>query len=307
MSTSAVAAVDCGTNSTRLLILDGSGRRLERRMTITRLGAGVDRRRSLDELALARTLEVLRGYAALARRHRVGRLRAVATSALRDASDAEAFLGPAGEILGARPEVIDGEEEGRLSFEGATADLAESCGPFLVLDIGGGSTELILGDKGGVGAAVSLDIGCVRVTERYLTSDPPTPDELEEARSGIARVLASGLGPPRRWQPARQLIGLAGTVSALTVLSLGLAGFDEEAVHHARLQRSEVAGLAGRLAVMSLAERRELRGMEQARADVILGGALVLEAAMGYLGWEELLVSEADILDGIAAGLLGTG
>ncbi len=299
-----VAAIDCGTNSTRLLILDEKARRLERRMTITRLGAGIDRRKRLDPAALERSLAVLGEYKELARRHGVGATRAVATSALRDAVDAERFLSPAAELLGVRPEVISGEEEGRLSFRGATASLEDPAGPFLVLDIGGGSTELILGGGGAVSSSVSLDIGCVRVTERYLSSDPPTRDELEAARRGIGEVLTAGLGPAESWRPARQLIGLAGTVSALTVMALGLDGFREERVHHARLSREAVQELGKRFASLPVAERRALRGMEEARADVILGGSLVLDEVMGYLGWEELVASEADILDGVAAELL---
>lgn len=304
MSRGPVAAVDCGTNSTRLLILDERGRRLARRMEITRLGQGIDRSRELDPSAVARTVRVLAEYAALASKTGVVETRAVATSALRDARDAATFLQPAAQVLGTEVEVIAGDEEGRLSFRGATESLDPALGPFLVLDIGGGSTEFISGGSSGTIHAVSLEVGCVRVTERYLQGDPPAARELEEARAAVRRVLSDGLGDEEPWRSSCQLVGLAGTVSALTVLSLGLEGFDEEAVHHARLSRKEVSRLCGELAGLTLAERRQVRGMEEARADVIVGGALVLDEAMGYLGQEELVTSEQDILDGMARGLL---
>jgi exopolyphosphatase/guanosine-5'-triphosphate,3'-diphosphate pyrophosphatase len=272
-------------------------------MTITRLGAGIDATRRLDPLAVERTVTVLKEYAELARHHGVGRLRAVATSALRDAEDEEAFLEPAAEVLGVVPEVLAGAEEGRLSFAGATAGIDSGLGPFLVVDIGGGSTEFIFGE-GEAKTAVSLDVGCVRVTERYLLGDPPTSQEIAQARAAIRRQLSEGLGGDEPWGKARLLVGLAGTVSALTVIALGLEAFEEKEVHHARLSLQDVSELASVLAGLDVAGRRQLRGMEAARADVLLGGALVLEEAMGHLGRDELLVSEADILDGIAFQLL---
>ncbi|HET9091621.1 MAG TPA: Ppx/GppA phosphatase family protein [Acidimicrobiales bacterium] len=310
-----VAAVDCGTNSTRLLVLGGDGERLERRMTITRLGAGVDRTGTLSGDAVERTLVVLREYRQLLDLHHVSasHLRAAATSATRDAANAEDFLDPAEAILGRRPEVIEGEEEGRLSYLGATSGLDPLGGPYLVVDIGGGSTELILGrspepssDGAGPSAVVSLDVGCVRLAERFLRHDPPGEDELaaahEAARSLVAAVRDSG-----SFSGGRRLIGLAGTVSALTVMALGLDRFVEEKVHHARVDREQVRRLAARLASLPLEERRREPGMEPARADVIVGGAIVLEEVMDVFSFGEFTASESDILDGLAAELRRQG
>lgn len=314
MSHLSVAAVDCGTNSTRLLILDGDRQRLERRTQITRLGAGVDRTGQLDEAAVERTLAVLAEYRSLIDRHGIepgaGRVRAAATSATRDAENAVLFLEPAEQILGVRPEVIEGTEEGSLSYAGATADLDPHEGPYLVVDIGGGSTELIVGaERSATGTSVSpaevtsLDIGCVRLTERHLSTDPPTSAEIATAHEA-ARAEISGVAARPEYQTARRLIGLAGTVSSLTVMVLGLDGFDERRVHHARVSRDDVGRLAWRLGSLSLAERKRLRGMEEARADVIVGGAIILEEVMDSFGFDELTASESDILDGIAFALL---
>jgi len=309
-----VAAVDCGTNSTRLLVLGPDGTRLARRMQITRLGAGVDRTGELDRAAMERTLAVLREFRQLLDELGVeaaaGRVRAAATSATRDARNAAEFVEAAGEILGVRPEVIKGREEGRLAYLGATRGLPEEAGPYLVVDIGGGSTELIAGAEpsapdGGPAVVVSLDVGCVRITERYLASDPPTAEELAAARLAARELIESAARAHLELRSARTMVGVAGTVSALAVMALGLEGFVEERVHHARISRAEVADLARRLASVPLAERRELRGMERARADVIVGGATVLEEVMGTLGYDELVASESDILDGIAHELLG--
>ncbi len=308
-----VAAVDCGTNSTRLLVLGGGGERLERRMVITRLGAGVDRTGALSGEAVERTLAVLVQYRQLLDRHHVAasHLRAAATSAARDASNAADFLDPAEAILGRRPEVIEGEEEGRLSYLGATAGLDPRGGPYLVVDIGGGSTELILGrspesssEAAGPAAVVSLDIGCVRLAERFLHHDPPGPDELAAAHEAV-RSLVGAVRDGGSFSGGRRLVGLAGTVSALTVMALGLDRFVEEKVHHARVDRRQVRELAARLASLPLEERRRVRGMEPERADVIVGGAIVLEEVMDAFSFGELTTSESDILDGLAAELRG--
>jgi exopolyphosphatase/guanosine-5'-triphosphate,3'-diphosphate pyrophosphatase len=307
-----VAAVDCGTNSTRLLVLGPDGNRLARRMRITRLGAGVDRTGELDAAAVERTLATLREFRRVLEEHGIeagpDAVRAAATSATRDARNAAELLEAAGEILGVRPEVIEGREEGRLAYLGATRQLPETGGPYLVVDIGGGSTELIAGagppPVGGPAAVVSLDIGCVRLTERYLVSDPPSAAELADARLAARELIESAARAHPELRSARTMVGVAGTVSALAVMALGLEGFVEERVHHARISRSEVADLARRLASVPLAERRELRGMERARADVIVGGATVLDEVMGTLGYGELVASESDILDGIAYELL---
>lgn len=318
-----VAAIDCGTNSTRLLVLDGDGSRLDRRMRITRLGAGVDRTGKLDPEALARTLAVLAEYRQVLDGHGVtpDRARAAATSATRDAANSEEFLEAAEEVLGVRPEVIEGTEEGRLSYLGATASLPREEGPYLVVDIGGGSTELIVGRRhgGGVGEALladepagvrSLDIGCVRITERFLQDDPPDEEEMAAARRAVGDLLLellSGESDRASWLAGRRLIGLAGTVSAVTLLALGLSGFEEEKVNHARISRWAVAEVRARLAAVPLAERRAMAGMEPERADVIVGGALILEEVMDAFGYDELTASEADILDGIAFELLEEG
>lgn len=312
-----VAAVDCGTNSTRLLIAGGDGGTLDRRMRITRLGEGVDRLGALQPAAVDRTLEVLREYAAAMTAAGVARVLAVATSAIRDAANAGAFLRPAAAVLGAELRVLSGDDEGCLSYRGATAELPVTDGPYLVVDVGGGSTELVTSGPDGSIEAVSLHVGCVRVTERFLRSDPPTEAQLAEARAHVAGLVAQARSEHPAYACSRgaatvaagvsgaaRLVGLAGTVSALTVLSLGLEAYDRAAVHHARLTRAEVAELFGELASQDVAERRARRGMEHDRADVIVGGALVLLTVMDVLGFGELTVSESDILDGIVAGLL---
>lgn len=301
----ALAAVDCGTNSTRLLVADASGRSLSRRMRITRLGAGVDATGRLDAAAVARTLGVLEEYRYEMDDLGVARLRASATSAVRDASNAEAFLEPARRILGAAPEVLSGTEEGELSYRGATAEIDHRLGPFLVVDVGGGSTELVSAREGGGGTnAVSLDVGCVRVTERFLRSDPPEACELEAARRFAAELVDLAHTEHPEWARARLMVGLAGTVSALARLALGLVSYEREKVHHSRLRRDVVRRLLRELASVPVAERRELPAMEVERADVLVGGALVLLTVMEVLDHEELLVSESDILDGMIGSLL---
>lgn len=305
----AVGAVDCGTNSTRLLVLAPDGERLDRRMVITRLGEGVDGSGRLDAGAIERTLAVLSRFRAVMDHHgvRPGDVRATATSAAREAANLADFLDPAEEILGSRPEVIGGEDEGRLSFLGATEALDRNGGPYVVVDVGGGSTELIAGSQETAGAPVallSMDTGCVRVTERHLDSDPPPPGAVEAARREVREMTERAIAASDSYRGARQLVGLAGTVSQLTVLALGLDGYDGAKVHHARLARSSVDEWAERLASLTVAERRAIPGMEPARADVILGGAIVLGEVMSCLGYESLLVSEADILDGVALELL---
>ena len=304
-----VAAIDCGTNSTRLLALDAAGERIARLMRITRLGAGVDGAGVLESAAIERTLRVLEEYREVLDRAGIEAedVRATATSATRDAANAADFLEPAAKVIGVRPEVIEGDEEGRLSYLGATASLDPAGGPYLVLDIGGGSTELIVGSERGnpvPAAVVSMDMGCVRASERFFRSDPPSAEELHQARAAIRSLVEEVRRRDDSWRNARQLVGLAGTVSALTVLALGLDGFDEAKVHHARLSRGDVRRITDRLAAVPLAERRCLRGMEVERADVIIGGALVLGEVMDAFGFGELVTSEADILDGIAFGLL---
>ena len=298
----AVAAVDCGTNSTRLLVTDGE-RPLERRMTITRLGQGVDATRRLAPEALERTVAVLRDYRAVMDHHGVDRVRMAATSAVRDAANRDEFLAAAEAAVGVRPELLDGQEEGRLSFAGATAGLDPTEGPFLVVDIGGGSTEFVVGADEPTGV-VSVDVGCVRLTEKYLHADPPTPLELSQAIS----VMHSHLADVKRELPAvteaKRLVGLAGTVTTMAAVEMGLHQYDPERIHHFVLTRAAAEDVFRTLATEVRADRVFNPGLEEARADVIVGGAAILVAILRNLDFDECLVSEADILDGLARSVL---
>ena len=305
-----VAAVDCGTNSTRLLVADDSGRPLARLMEITRLGRDVDRTRRLDPGAIARTVEVLRGYRQVMDRHGVERLRITATSAARDATNREDFFGPAAEAVGAVPELLGGDAEGRLSFAGATAALDPSNGPWLVVDIGGGSTEMAVGpDPAGARldpvAVCSLDVGCVRLTERALPSDPPTTRELGAARALVDDMLTRATAEQPALRDGRSMVGLAGTVAALAALDIGLDDYDRDRLHHHLLGRDTVERLLAQLSGEDAAARRRRPGMEAARADVIVGGTIVAAAVLDHFGLDRCLTSEADILDGLVMSLLG--
>jgi exopolyphosphatase / guanosine-5'-triphosphate,3'-diphosphate pyrophosphatase len=293
-----LAAVDIGTNSVRLLIAEQPGRELEREMRITRLGQGVDVTGALDPEAIARTTQVLREYRSRIDHFGVQRVRATATSAARDAANSQLFFDAAEGALGARPELLSGEEEARLSFLGATAELPPQDGPFLIIDVGGGSTELVLGTTGPE-ALISLQLGCVRMTERHLKTDPPTTRELDACLADIRSQLGAARATidVRR---VRRVIGLAGTVTALSALELGLSHYDATRTHHSTLTRLQVETWFERLSRMALADRRRILAEPQ-RADVILGGAAVLLTLMHELDIAELLVSEHDILDGLIA------
>jgi len=303
-----VAAIDCGTNSTRLLIArgdDGHVETLERQATITRLGAGVDATGALDPAAVARTLEVLGRYRAVMEDHGVDRVRISATSAARDAANREELFGAATEVMGIRPELLSGDEEARLSFVGATAELDPAHGPFLVVDIGGGSTEFAVGPGGGAPeGATSVDIGCVRLTEQYLHRDPPAPEELAAAISVAEAYLDDVVREVPASREASLLVGLAGTVTTVAAVELGLARYDRDRIHHFRLTRAAAEDVFRTLATEARADRIHNPGLEEARADVIVGGCCVLVAVLRYFELAECLVSEADILDGMAAGLL---
>ncbi len=306
----ALAAVDCGTNSTRLLVSNSKGRTLERLMRITRLGEGVEANGSLTENAIERTVHALRVYRKVMEAHGVLRGRMVATSAVRDAANRERFLGAAERASGLTPELLSGEEEGRLSYMGATAELVPGSGPYLVVDVGGGSTELVLGpDAGGDDTlgVVSLDIGCVRLTERFLRSDPPRGGELSRAEVAVRRMLEHADKVLPGLQRAAGLIGLAGTASTLAAMELGLDCYDSQRIHHFVLTRDRVRALVGALSGEDHATRLRHPGLEEARADVIVGGALVLAVVMEHLGFESCLVSESDILDGLIMSQLGVG
>ncbi|MFI5309026.1 MAG: exopolyphosphatase [Polyangiales bacterium] len=295
-----VAAVDIGTNSVRLLVTDSRGRTLEREMRITRLGQGVDQLHRLQQDAIARTCAVLAEYGTLIARHQAGRVRATATSAARDADNSEAFFDAAERALGTRPELLPGEVEAELSFRGATADLDPALGPFLVIDLGGGSTEFVLGQREPE-QLLSLDIGCVRMTERHLHDDPPTAAQLDACLTDVsARLLAAKRAVDVK--RARCVVGLAGTVTALAALQLELGRYDPGRTHHCRLTREQVHALLLRLATCNVEARRAML-LEPKRAEVIVGGAVVLFAIMRELEIAELLVSETDILDGLAASL----
>jgi exopolyphosphatase/guanosine-5'-triphosphate,3'-diphosphate pyrophosphatase len=303
-----VAAIDCGTNSTRLLIVGVDGTVLERHMRITRLGEGVDATHELSPRAITRTVEVLGDYRRLMDTHHVLRARLVATSATRDAINAEDFFSAARRVVGLRPELLSGEEEGRLSFIGATACLGSeyrAAGPLLVVDIGGGSTELVTGEVGVAGddvVAVSLDIGCVRVTERFLVHDPPLHEELVDARTFVDDALASARVELLRLAPGG-VVGLAGTVSTVVALEKRLDRYDREAVHHAVLTRAQVEDWLSRLSTEDRTARLARRGMVGGREDVIVGGVLILAAVMDVFDRSFCLASEDDILDGLAASV----
>lgn len=294
-----VAAVDIGTNSVRMLLRDGDAE-LARTAVITRLGQGVHTAGRLADGAVARTLDELTRLRAILDEHDVHRVRAVATSAVRDAADGDAFLDRAAAILGTRPVLLSGEEEGRLTFVGATAPLDPARGPFLVVDIGGGSTEFIVGTDRLDGVR-SVDIGCVRLTEAHLHHDPPLPEELANA-IGLA---ADHLEDVRRELPlvdeARTLVGVAGTITTVAAVELGLAVYDRARVHHLELDRAAVEDVFRTLATEPLADRVHNPGLQPERADVIVGGLCILVAIMRGLEAPSLLVSETDLLDGIVA------
>ena len=297
------AAIDCGSNSTRLLVGDGGPRPIERLMTVTRLAQGVDAARRLAPDAIERTLAVLRGYRAVMDRHGVERVRMAATSAVRDAENRDQFLDAAEAVVGVRPDLLAGDEEGRLSFAGATAGLDPAGGPYLVVDIGGGSTEFVVGTDAPVGV-VSVDVGCVRITERYLHSDPPSPLELSQAIT----VMHAHLRDVKRELPAvveaRRLVGLAGTVTTMAAVEIGLPVYDRDRIHHFVLTREAAEDVFRTLATESRADRAHNPGLEEARADVIVGGAAILVAVMRHFDLDECLVSESDILDGLLYSVL---
>ncbi|MCU1461288.1 MAG: Ppx/GppA phosphatase family [Acidimicrobiales bacterium] len=301
-----VAAIDCGTNSTRLLVADDRGRALERLMRITRLGQGVDATGRLAPQAIERTLLVLREYRAVMDRLGVERVRMTATSAARDAENRDEFFDAARTIVGVAPELLPGAEEGRTAFRGATADLDPAAGPFLVVDIGGGSTEFIVGPGGGADpeGVVSVDIGCVRVTEKFLTSDPPAPEELSQTVSVVRDHLDDVARELPAAKDARCLVGLAGTVTTIAAVEQGLVEYDRERIHHFVLTKAAAEDVFRTLATEPAAQRRHNPGLEPERVDVIVGGAAILVAIMRFFDFDECLVSEADILDGLVMSQL---
>jgi exopolyphosphatase/guanosine-5'-triphosphate,3'-diphosphate pyrophosphatase len=299
------AAIDCGTNSIRLLVADLDGDRLTdvvRRMEIVRLGQGVDRTGRLAPEAIERTRVALADYAAQLRDLGAERVRMVATSASRDATNADDFRAMVVDTLGVAPEVVSGDEEARLSFIGAVRGLpAELPTPYLVVDIGGGSTEFVRGE-GSVDAALSVDIGCVRMTERHLHADPPTPEQVAAAEADIVAAVDRALEAVKG-HDARTLVGLAGSVTTVVAVALGLTEYDPERIHHARIGYADVAKVAADLLAATREERLAIPVMHPGRADVIGAGALILRVIMQRAGVDAVVASEHDILDGIAYSL----
>ncbi len=317
MRTTRVAAVDCGTNSIRLLVADvgedGALVDLDRRTEVVRLGEGVDATGEISLAALARTLAATARYAAVVRALGAQRVRFVATSASRDARNAHLLVEGVRRLLGVEPEVVPGDEEARLSFAGATASLGAALGdPALVVDLGGGSTELVLGSRASAGspgqvhAATSVDVGCVRLTERHLHGDPPTPAQVAAARTDVAAALgrASSAVPLGR---ARALVGVAGTVTTVTAHAAGLPAYDPARIHGRALPVDAVLAACEQLLGMSRAQRAALPVMHPGRVDVIGAGALVwaevVTRAAAASGVAEVVASEHDLLDGVALAL----
>lgn len=305
-----IAAIDCGTNSIRLLIAEidaesGQQHDLDRRMTIVRLGEGVDQTGRLSDAALERTFAACEAYATAIADAGVERVRFVATSASRDAINRDTFVEGVKARIGTTPEVVSGDEEARLSFDGATRALlaaGQGEGPFLVVDIGGGSTEFVLGTQRPEHAK-SVDVGCVRLTERILRSDPPTDSQIAEATAEIDKRIdeAAAVVPFAR---TSTLIGLAGSVTTVAALALGLDEYDPDRIHGATISALDVHRIASELLAMTRAQRAALGVMHPGRVDVIGGGALVLDRICQRLPVDEVLVSEHDILDGIAWSLV---
>jgi exopolyphosphatase / guanosine-5'-triphosphate,3'-diphosphate pyrophosphatase len=313
-----VAALDCGTNSLRLLVADVDPDRAQlsdvaRRMEIVRLGQGVDKTGRLAPEALDRTIGVLREYAGLISDSAAQAVCMVATSATRDADNAAEFVRRVKDVLGVAPEVLTGTQEAMLSFTGATAELDpdRDGGPFLVTDIGGGSTEFVLGRPAALGAAglaepdvhaISVNIGCVRMTERHLRDDPPTGAQVAAATADIDAALDTVAGALPAGQ-ARTLIGLAGSVTTVAAMAMGLPAYDPGRIHHARVSAADVHTVTRGLLAQTRTARAAIGVMHPGRVDVIGGGALVLDRIMERFGFGEVLASEHDILDGIAWSL----
>ncbi len=299
-----VAAIDVGTNSTRLLVAEeqaGGIRSLDRRLTITRLGQGVDRRRMLSAEALERTFASIAEYAAVCGEYGVERLRVTGTSAVRDARNREGFFDGVRRLTGSDAVLLSGEAEARTTFLGVRSDL-DAPEHILVVDIGGGSTEFIFGGREPE-HLVSLDFGCVRMLEKHLHSDPPTPEELDALRSEVGAAIEE-IAARLEVTPATRVVGVAGTVTQLAALKAGLSAYDPDAVHLSTLSHGDVRRLARRLGSLPFEQRRRVKGLEPGRVDVIVAGAEILLCVMETFDVGEILVSERDILDGVVLQLL---
>ena len=297
-----VAAIDIGTNSTRLLVSDGE-RVHARATTITRLGAGVDSSGRLDGAAISRTLDTLKVYRRTLESQGAARVMVTATSAARDAANRSELFGSVGEILGVTPELLSGEAEARLAFRGATSDLDPAAGPYAVVDIGGGSTEISVGSDELV-KSISLDIGSVRLTEKYIESDPPRPEEL----LACLNITEHHLDDVAREMPAVfevvQMVGVAGTITTAAAVEIGLLEYDRDAIHHFRLTKDAAEDVYRTLATEALADRIHNPGLPEGRADIIVAGMCILVRIMRYFDFGDCLVSECDILDGMILSLL---
>jgi exopolyphosphatase/guanosine-5'-triphosphate,3'-diphosphate pyrophosphatase len=291
------AAIDIGTNSTNLLVVHPDGRR-ERWVTVTRLGQGVDRHRRFAPEAVERTLAALRGYRARLDERHVDTLRVGATSGSRDAHDRDEFFARAAEVLGVAPELLTGEEEAQLSFRGATADLDPALGPFLVVDIGGGSTELALG-RAAPETSLSMDVGAVRLTEAELHGDPPTAEELANAIAVVQTHLEDALlAAPALAEPGT-VVGIAGTITTMAAVELGLQTYDPEVIHGFQLTRDAAEDVFRTLATEPLSARVHNPGLPRERADIIVGGCCVLVTILRRLQLGGIRVSDRNILDGL--------
>ena len=307
--TTRVAAVDCGTNSIRLLIADVNGDELvdvHRELRIVRLGQGVDGSGRLAPEAIARTETALQDYADLVRHHHAAAVRMVATSATRDAANRNEFAAMVTDVLGVPPEVISGEEEAALSFMGAVHSLPDVKGRVVVADIGGGSTELIAGpaDESAPLQVHSMDVGCVRMTERHLRADPPGADQIAATVRDVRHALDRAALDVSLDEPAA-LIGVAGSVTTVAALAMGLDCYDPGRIHGAAIPADAVAAVTTMLLAMTHDERATLPVMHTGRIDVIGGGALILRTVMEATGASEVVASEHDLLDGIVLRLAG--
>ncbi len=303
---SRVAAIDCGTNSIRLLIADISDsnfKEVVREMEVVRLGQGVDVNKAFHPDAIARTLSAVEKYARQIKDNDVEKIRFCATSASRDATNRDIFIDGVRDILGVEVEVISGEEEAALSFAGATKELSQSDAPFLVVDIGGGSTEFVIGSIK-VESAKSVNIGCVRMSERHFTQQPPTSAQLHAAISDIDQAIAIA-AKDVPITTAQTLIAVAGTATTIAAAALELDSYDRYAIHLARISAEKVFQVAAKLQSLNRDEIAKLGYMHPGRVDVITAGALVLSRVMAATGASEFVASESDILDGMAWKLAG--
>ncbi len=300
-----VAAIDCGTNSIRLLIADIDGnsfREVVRDMEIVRLGQGVDQTGQFHPDAIARTLSAVDKFAAEIAKRGVEKIRFCATSATRDATNRHLFVDGVRERLGIEPEVISGDEEATLSFAGAIQDLDPSNGPFLVIDIGGGSTEFVFGTSS-VEAARSVNIGCVRMSERHFANDPATAAQVDLARTDIQAAIAQAAAEVPITQ-AKTLVAVAGTATTVAAAALDLSEYDRYAIHLARISATQVHEASAMFLTSNRVQRLALGYMHPGRVDVIAAGALVLSEIMKATGATEFVASESDILDGMARSLV---